>query len=122
MDLKDKKGIFGFRHAIAGIKSALFTERNVRFHFLMIIIVSVSGIIFKITKFEWLFVVLAIALVLQAEIMNTSIEKLLDYLRPEIHPTAKIVKDLAAGAVFCASIGALIVGVVVFLPKVLALF
>lgn len=119
MDLRGKKRFFGFKHAVEGVKSALVTEKNVRFHFFMILLVSIAGLILNISKFEWLFIVLAIALVVQAEIMNTSIEKLLDYVKPEIHSSAKVIKDLAAGSVFCASVGALLVGLIIFLPKII---
>ena len=74
---------------------------------------------FEITLHEWIAVVCAIGIVIVSEILNTAIEKLTDMVSPEIHPKAKVVKDLAAGAVLMASIVAAVIGLIVFLPKIL---
>src|SRR5699024_12485109 len=83
--------------------------------------IVIIGFIFKLNRFEWMSILIVIGLVIHAELLNTAIEKLLDYTKPEIHPKAKIIKDMAAGAVLIASIIAAIVGIIIFLPKLLLL-
>lgn len=80
------------------------------------------GFIFNITSTEWLFVVLAIAIVYISEMFNTAIEVDIDLTSPEYHPYARDTKDLSAGAVLIASFFAGIIGLIIFLPKVISLF
>ncbi|PKP16473.1 MAG: diacylglycerol kinase, partial [Bacteroidetes bacterium HGW-Bacteroidetes-22] len=80
------------------------------------------GFIFRITQGEWLAVILSIVAVIAAEAFNTSIEKLTDIVSPEFNREAGKVKDIAAAAVLIISLGALVVGTVVFLPLILNLF
>ncbi|MBP2078161.1 diacylglycerol kinase family protein [Oceanobacillus polygoni] len=120
--MKDKKRKIGFSYAWNGIKEIAKTERNFRIHLLATFLTVAAGFLFKLTMVEWAIIVLTIGLVLMVEVTNTAIEKLIDYLRPEIHPTAKIIKDVAAGAVLIAAIIAAIIGLLIFLPKLHILF
>lgn len=120
--LEDKKKSIGFIHAINGVKEVLKTERNFRLHLLSAILVIIAGIWFNLEPSEWIAIVIVIGLVFTTEIINTAIEDIINYIKPEIHPSAKRIKDLAAGSVFIASITAFIVGVIIFLPKLLTLF
>ncbi len=86
------------------------------------VLVIALGLYFEITPTEWCIIVFAIAIVLAAEAFNTAIEDLTDLVSPEPHPLAGHAKDLAAGAVLLTAIGAAIVGLLIFLPKILALF
>ena len=93
-------------------------EPQALIHVLAALSVIIAGIYFKITSTEWMAVVFAIGIVVVAEMLNTAIEKLTDMVSPGIHPDAKVVKDIAAGAVLMASISALTIGLIVFLPKI----
>ncbi|MBR3121366.1 MAG: diacylglycerol kinase family protein [Oceanobacillus sp.] len=121
-ELKDKKRKIGFSYAWNGIKEIAQTERNFRIHLLATLLTITAGFLFKLTMVEWAIIVLTIGLVLMAEVTNTAIEKLIDYLRPEIHPAAKIIKDVAAGAVLIAAIIAAVIGLLIFLPKLYNFF
>ncbi len=74
------------------------------------------------TVLKWIVVFFAIGLVLVAEMLNTAIEKMIDYLKPDIHPEAKAIKDLAAGAVLVSALTAVAAGLFVFLPELFKLF
>ena len=108
-----------FVFAFAGIKAFFSNEPQALLHALAALLVVVAGFYFKISLHEWIAVVFSIGIVVVSEMLNTAIEKLTDMVSPEIHPKAKVVKDLAAGAVLMASMVALVVGLIVFLPKIL---
>lgn len=93
-----------------------------KIHVATTIVVIASGWFFSITPTEWCLVTLSIVLVLSAEGFNTAIEHLTDLTSPDYHPLAGKAKDVAAGAVLLAAIGAAIVGLIVFLPYFLAYF
>ena len=114
------KRIKSFGYAFQGLFSLIRYEPNAQIHFFAAIIAIVLGFIFSITRIEWCFIIFAIGLVIAAEAFNTVIEKLVDHLFPEYHYTAKITKDIAAGAVLICAIAALIVGIVIFLPKIIS--
>lgn len=116
-----KARLKSFKYAFTGI-AELFTEPNARIHAVMAIISIIGGFFFSITTTEWCFVILSIAAVLSAEAFNSAIESLTDLVSPEYHKLAKKTKDLAAGAVLLMAIGAAIVGIIIFLPKVIQLF
>ncbi|MEJ8766267.1 MULTISPECIES: diacylglycerol kinase family protein [unclassified Oceanobacillus] len=120
--LKDKRGKVGFHHAFAGIRAVFKSEWNFRFHVSTMVLVLAAGLLFELSQLEWALIIIVIGLVLLTELLNTAIEKLIDYLRPEIHPDARFIKDAAAGAVFVSSIVAVLVGVIIFLPKLLSIF
>jgi diacylglycerol kinase len=81
-----------------------------------------AGLYFKIERTEWLVMTLVAALVLSAEAMNTAVEFVVDLVSPDYHPLAGKAKDVAAAAVLLAAFGAIIVGLIIFLPKILNLF
>ncbi len=110
------KMLRSFRHAFAGIKF-LMAENNARFHIFAAIIVLSVGFYLKLTPVEWTIIITQIGLVLVVETLNTAIEKLCDFVSPEYHQLIGKVKDLAAAAVLIMSIVAVIVGIIIFLPK-----
>ncbi|NIJ51855.1 diacylglycerol kinase family protein [Dyadobacter arcticus] len=116
------KALRSFRYAGVGIYNLFRYENNARIHFMACILVVIAGIFFQISSIEWALIVIQIALVLAAEAINTSIEKLADLVSPEYHPVIKIVKDTAAAAVLLLAISAVIIGVIIFIPKVLLYF
>ncbi len=114
--------IQSFGHAGRGIAEAFKTQHNLRIHAAAIIIVVTAGFLFKLSLLEWGLVVLAVGLVLTAELLNTAIEVLVDLVSPSYHEKAGLIKDIAAGAVLIAAVISVIIGLLVFLPKVLRLF
>lgn len=111
-----KRGI-GIRFALNGMKEAMLNERNLRIHFIAMILVLAFAFYLKVSLVEWLFLLVAIQSVIIAEMFNSVIERIIDYVKPEIHPKAKVIKDMAAGAVLFATIFAVITGLIIFLPK-----
>ncbi|CAH0995894.1 Undecaprenol kinase [Emticicia aquatica] len=115
------KMLRSFRYAIAGLHF-LLAENNARFHLLSAIIVLLTGFYLKISAVEWTIIIMQIGLILAVETINTSIEKLCDFVSVEYHQLIGKVKDLAAAAVLIVSIVAVIVGIIIFLPKILSKF
>lgn len=115
-----KRGI-GFEYALNGLKEAFIRERNFRIHLLIALIVVIVSFMLKLTLFEWLFIILAIHIVLMAELINTIAERIIDHIRPEIHPKAKIIKDIGAAIVLMSAIFSIIIGMMIYLPKLLVL-
>lgn len=105
-----------FRCAAQGIITALKTERNMRIHFVAAVLVTLVGLIVHLTKQEWLIIIAAITFVLVSELINTAIEAAVDLVVDEYHPSAKIAKDAAAGAVLMSAVMAVIIGAIVFYP------
>ena len=121
--IKDKedetKLIFSFKYAIEGIISTIKEERNMFIHFLIAIIVVITGIYVKLSLNEWLICLLLFALIFSLELINTAIENTVDLVTTKKNKKAKIAKDAAAGAVLIASIFASIIGIIIFLPKLI---
>jgi diacylglycerol kinase len=106
-----------FVHAFEGILDFIKYEPQAVIHAIATVLVVAAGFYFSINTTEWIAVIVAIGLVIISEMMNTAIEKLTDMVSPEYNPRAKVVKDLAAGAVLIAALAAAMIGIVVFLPK-----
>ncbi len=110
-----------FTYAFKGLKHVLKAEHNMWIHLSVTLAVIVLGALLKISRFDWLIVILCIGFVLSAEIMNTAIEKLTDKVSPERNEVAGLVKDISACAVLVSVITAVIAGLLVFAPYVIAL-
>lgn len=110
--------LLSFKYAFEGLLYVLRTQKHMRFHFLAAILSLILGAWAGLTKLEVLFLFFTISLVLVAEIVNTCLEAMIDMVTDEFHPLAKITKDVAAGGVMIASLNAVIVGIMLFLPKV----
>ena len=104
-----------FQAAFQGFRWA-WREAHVRFHALMTVVVTVLAVYLKVSRIDWMLLILCIGLVWCAEMVNTALEMILDLLHPEEHPLVGKAKDLAAGAVLCCSITAAVVGLVLFYP------
>ena len=109
-----------FQYAFAGLAVMLRRQPNFFIHLILAALALIMAWYFKISKWEWLWIVFSIGLVLSAEIFNTAIENLTDLIEPEKNPKAGKVKDLAAAAVLTAAITALIIGLIIFLPRILS--
>ncbi|GGE27576.1 diacylglycerol kinase [Streptococcus himalayensis] len=126
MDLQDNKRKWKNRtltasleFALTGIMTAIKEERNMHKHAVTALLVVIAGLIFGVSATEWLFLFLSIFLVIAFEIMNSAIENVVD-LASDYHFSmlAKNAKDMAAGAVLVISVFALLVGMIIFLPKI----
>ena len=91
-------------------------------HTLTMVLVVILGFILKLAIWEWVTCIILFALVIGAELFNTSIEEVVNLLSPEIRVHAKYAKDIAAGAVLVFALASAIVGVIIFLPKIISLF
>lgn len=105
-------------YAIKGAIKLITTEHSVMVQFSLGIIMVLAGIFFQITATEWLFQTLAIGFVMSVEGLNTAIEKIADFIHPDYHERIGFIKDIAAGAVFFAAITAIIIGLIIYMPKI----
>ena len=117
-----KRLIKSFGYAVHGLRLMVFNEQNAKIHLFAIVIVVIAGYYFRLSTAEWMMIVIVSGGVFAAEAFNTSIEALSDTIAPEYNKNIKQVKDFAAGAVLVVSVTAIIVGLIVFLPKIYALF
>ncbi len=108
--------------AFIGIATMMRTQHNAWIHLASTVTVVSAGIWFAVPRDEWAWLVLAIVAVWTAEALNTAFELMCDVASPEFHPLVKQAKDVAAGAVLIAAFGATIVGLLVFAPRLMALF
>ncbi|MGA3291834.1 MAG: diacylglycerol kinase family protein [Candidatus Microgenomates bacterium] len=108
-----------FQYALEGLKTGITKGRNFRIQIATGVLATLLGIILKISHSDWVDLVLVMASVLILELINTAIEAIVDMVSPEIQEKAKIAKDVSAGAVLVASIAAVFIGGLIFLPKIL---
>ena len=116
-----KKFLNSFTYPIKGLKYAYRNEQNVAVDVGVAILVTIAGFLFKVSISEWALLALTIGMVISLELINTAIEAVVDLVTEEYHPLAKVAKDTSAAAVFVCAIAASIVGLIIFLPKVINL-
>lgn len=114
-----KKLINSFKYALSGIKSAYKTEQNMKIHLLIMEIVILMALILNISFNEWLIVLICFMVVISSELFNTALEKCVDLASPNKNEIAKLAKDVSAGAVLITAIFAAIIGIIIFLPKII---
>ena len=114
--------IRSFGYAFEGIWIMLKSQHNAWVHAVATICVVIAGFIYHLTPPEWCWIVLAIVSVWVSETLNTAFEFLCDVASPEFHPLVKKSKDVSAGAVLIAAIGAVVVGILIFGPKTMKIF
>lgn len=119
--MKVRNIIDSFNYAVSGIISAIKTEKSMRLHYIIAVIVLLSSLFFDFNRTEFLLLLFAVSLVVISEMINTAIERTIDLITKEFHPLARLVKDVAAGAVLIATINSLIVGYLLFFER-LSLF
>ena len=107
-----------FNYAFEGVIHVLRTQRNMRIHFLIAVVVLAAAVVVGVTRFELIALLLAIAFVLIAEMINTAIEHTIDVATTSFDPMAKLAKDIASGAVLIASVNAVGIGYLVFAHRV----
>ena len=111
--------IDSMNHALDGISYTVEKERNFKIEFIIAILVLIAGFFFKVSRIEWLVLLLTISIVSALELINTSIERCVDLVTQDYKELAKNAKDIAAGAVLITSIFSVFIGIVIFLPKIL---
>jgi len=110
--------IRSFKFALRGAWLLITTEPSIKVQFGIAVIMTIIGFVFHISAIEWMFQLLAIGLVLVAESLNTGIEKLSDFIHPDYHKKIGFIKDISAGAATFAAIIAVIIGLIIYLPKI----
>jgi diacylglycerol kinase (ATP) len=110
------------KFAFKGIWILITTEDSIKVQLFFTVIAIVFGFVFNISNTEWMLQFLIIALVLVAETVNTAIEKIADFIHPDYHEKIGIIKDVAAGAPTFAAIISLIIGSIIYIPKIITLF
>jgi diacylglycerol kinase len=116
-----KKRIQSFGFAFNGLKTLFREEPNARIHLVAAMVAIILGFLLKLSAGEWIAVIFAIGFVITTEIINSAIENIADFISPDKNDRIKKIKDLAAAAVLISAITALIIGVIIFLPKILVL-
>jgi diacylglycerol kinase (ATP) len=121
VDYRMRSLIAAFGFAFAGVWYLLRTQRNAQIHCLVGLCALALGAALRIARWEWLALVLTIALVLAAEGVNTAVEAAVDLASTARHPLAKVAKDVAAGTVLLCAIASVVVGCIIFLPHLIPL-
>lgn len=116
-----KRLAWGLKYALLGLWYIVRVERNARIHLVSAALVLTASLILGLSAGELAAIFFAVILVFLAEVLNTAIEKTLDLIEPEHNGQVAIIKDMAAGAVLVAAVGAVIVGVVIFWPYVIGI-
>ncbi|MEZ4803531.1 MAG: diacylglycerol kinase family protein [Gelidibacter sp.] len=110
------------RYAFNGALYLCRTESSIKIQLVIALTVTVAGFYFNISKTEWLFQVAMIGLVMSMEGINTAIEYIADFIHPDLHTSIGRIKDIAAGAVFIASIASVVVAIIIYYPKIVLMF
>jgi len=116
-----KKRMQSFKYAFNGLRILLNGEHNSWIHIFVTICVLAAGFAFKISTGEWIAVIFCIGMVFALELVNTAIENMADFVSKEHHESIKKIKDLAAGAVLVGAVAAAVIGLIIFLPKIVEL-
>ena len=117
-----KRILKSFKFSFDGLKYAYMHEQSLLLHVLVMAIVIICGVVFNATVMQWVMIIVMGAIIQVVELLNTSIEAVVDMVTQEYHPLAKIAKDTASAACFVADMVAAAMWLYVFLPKILALF
>ena len=128
INMKSSNIIESFKYAITGIKDS-FEERNIKIQFIMMLLVIITGIIVKIDIIEWIICFVLFTLVISGELFNSAIENAVDFTEKNRNDSERFGKDenarkandISAGAVLVLSIGSAIIGMFIFIPKILPL-
>ncbi|QEC45542.1 diacylglycerol kinase family protein [Pseudobacter ginsenosidimutans] len=110
-----------FGYAFKGIRNLLRYEHNAIIHLIATAVIIIAGLWLKIERWEWIVIVMAVGFVWVTEILNTCVERIMDFISTEQHPKIGVIKDLAAGAVLIAALTAVVAGAFIFIPKIIAL-
>ena len=117
--MKNKKLINSFKYAFTGMWSAYKSERNMKIHIAVAILVILFGVFLQISTYEWIACIVCFAMVIGSEMFNTAIETFVDIAMPKKDERAKKAKDVADGGVLVFAIGSAIIGSIIFIPKII---
>ena len=117
--MKNKKLINSFKYAFSGIVTAFKSEKNMKIHFTMMMLVIIFGILLKISLNEWLVCIMLFCMVIGSEMINTAVENVVNLAMPTKNEVAKNAKDISAGAVLVFAIGSALIGLIIFIPKII---
>lgn len=117
-----RRHTISFKHAFDGLFYTLRSQPNFRVHVFFATLAIVLGFLFHLSRPEWSVIIFVIGLVLIAEMVNTSIESVVDLITDQFHLKAKIAKDVAAGMVLVSAIIAIITGILIYIPHLINLF
>lgn len=119
LKVKTKKLINSFKYALQGFFTSFRKERNMKIHILIMLLVIIIGLILKINIMEWFICIILFGIVIAGEMFNTAIETTVDIAMPYKDKRAKIAKDISAGAVLVLAITSVIIGLMIFIPKII---
>ncbi|MFC0522571.1 diacylglycerol kinase family protein [Pontibacillus salicampi] len=111
-----KRKLVGFTFAWNGLKAVSKAERNFRIHLMTTLCVCILAAIVRVSFIEWAVLTLTVSLVLTMELINSAVERIMDFLSPTWHPLVGEIKDITAGAVLVTAIAAIIIGCFIFIP------
>ncbi|MBU0597554.1 diacylglycerol kinase family protein [Patescibacteria group bacterium] len=114
--------IKSFKYAFRGFWFVFKSEQNIRIHLLASVLVVIFIVYFRVELWQAIILLLVMGFVLILELINTVFEKMVDILRPRIHYYAQVIKDIMAAAVLVSSIGAVVIGVLIFAPYIWEMF
>ncbi len=117
----NKNLLYSFGYAFQGIYSSFKSERNIKIHIFMMFLVILFGILLEISLLEWFVCIILFIIVIAGELFNTAIETVVDMVSPNKSEKAKLAKDISAGGVLVLTVGAFIIGVFIFIPKILSI-
>lgn len=107
-----------FKYAFKGLKKALQKEQSFRIQVLVAFLVLILGFYVRLNRIEFVIILAMITLVLSLELINTTAEKIIDVVNPKKHPKIRFIKDVMAGSVLMAVFGAMLIGLIIFLPHI----
>lgn len=105
-------------YAFKGAYLLIATEASIKVQFFIGVLVTIAGFYYNISSTEWMLQILTIASILSLEGLNTAIEEIADFVHPDHHKKIGLIKDLAAGAVFITAIAAVVIGSIIYIPKI----
>ncbi len=117
--IDNKRLANSFKYAFYGIAQTYRGEQNLKIHTVIAVLVIIFGFLLKISYMEWLVCLILIGLVLMAEFFNTALEYVVDLASPNVHPLAKAAKDTASAGVLMMAIISAIIGLIIFIPKII---
>ena len=119
--MKQQTILTAFKHAFHGLFHFLLNDRNGKLHFAAAVLVSAAGFYFHLSNIEWMVLLICFALVISFEMCNHALENICDLVQPDQHPLVKTAKDVAAAAVLWSAIISAIIGLLIFVPKIVSL-
>lgn len=108
-----------FANAFVGMAYFFTNDRNGKIHLTITVTVIAASVALQVSAIEWMIVLLCIALVISLEMLNSALEKLCDLVEPNYHSTIKVIKDVSAAAVVLSAIISVVIGIIIFLPKII---